>query len=173
MTLHLAAFLTTLSLSFGLPFVVQAQDTTAATEQNITAQETPWQVNCAPRAQGGGLDCSMVKSLSFAEGNQILAQAAVVAGDVGEPFVLRVLAPHGMALSDGLVLKVDGNEMARAAFRTSLPGGAVAVTDMTPDLEAALRAGRMLQIEGVQNNGNALRLEMGLMGFSAAMDKLR
>jgi hypothetical protein len=30
-----------------------------------------------------------------------------------------------------------------------------------------------MQIEGVQNNGSTLRLEMGLSGFSAAIDKLQ
>ena len=169
MTLILQAVLTALSLSFALPGAAIAQET-APTEQNITAQETPWQVNCTPVADGGGLNCSMVKSLILAQGEQVLAQAAVVQGD---PLVLRILVPHGMALAEGLRLSVDGAEVAAPAFRTSVQGGAIAVTDITADLEAALRSGELLQIEGVQNNNNALRLEMSLTGFSASIDKLR
>lgn len=169
MTVSLQAVLTALSLSFALPGAAVAQEA-APTEQNITAQETPWQVNCTPAAKGGGLNCSMVKSLILAQGEQVLAQAAVVQGD---PLVLRILVPHGMALTEGLRILVDGTEVAAPSFRTSLPGGAIAVSDLTSDLEDALRSGTMLQIEGVQNNGNALRLEMSLVGFSASIDKLR
>jgi invasion protein IalB len=168
MTLPLQALLTALSLTFALPGAAVAQEA-APTEQNITAQETPWQVNCTPAGEGAGLNCSMVKSLILAQGEQVLAQAAVVQGD---PLVLRILVPHGMALEAGLVILVDGAEVARPTFRTSLPGGAIAVTDITPDLEDALRSGAVLQIAGTQNNGNALRLEMSLLGFSASVDKL-
>ncbi len=112
----------------------------------------------------------MVKSLTVNQGQQVMAQAAVVPGD---PFLLRILVPHGMSLSDGMTLLVDGAAVATLTFRTSLPGGAIAATDLTAGLEEALRAGRVLQIEGVQNNGAALRLEMSLAGFSASVDKLR
>jgi invasion protein IalB len=169
MTLPLASLLTALSLSFSLPGAALAQET-APSEQNIAAQETPWQVNCTPTAEGAEVSCSMVKSLTVNEGRQVMAQAAVVTGD---PFVLRLLVPHGMALADGLTVLVDGAPVASVDYRTSLPGGVIAATDLTPDLEDALRAGSRLQIEGVQNNGAALRLEMSLAGFSASVDKLR
>jgi invasion protein IalB len=169
MTLPLQSLLTALSLSFTLPGAVVAQEA-APDEQNIAAQETPWQVNCTPTAEGAEVTCSMVKSLTVNEGQQVMAQAAVVAGD---PFVLRLLVPHGMALPDGLTVLVDGTPLASVEYRTSLPGGAIAATDLTPDLEDALRGGSRLQIEGVQNNGAALRLEMSLSGFSASVDKLR
>jgi invasion protein IalB len=170
MTLSLSAALTALSLSFTLPGAALAQEATAPAEQNIEAQETPWQVNCTPTAEGAELDCSMVKSLSVNEGKQLMAQAAVVAG---EPFVVRILVPHGMSLTDGLKISVDGVEWATPSFKTSLPGGVIAATDLTQDFEAALRAGNQLEIEGIQNNGAAFRLTMGLAGFSASIDKLR
>lgn len=172
MSLPLHAALAALSLLFTAPEAALAQETSAE-EQNISAQETPWQVNCSPVAEGSGLACSMVKSLMINDGKQVLAQAAVVAPEAEGAFLLRILAPHGMALADGLVLSVDGTEVATAAYRTSLAGGALAVTELGPDLEAALRSGSRLEIAGVQNNGSALRLELGLAGFAAAMDKLR
>jgi invasion protein IalB len=169
MTAPLQAVLTALSLSFALPGASLAQEA-APPEQNIAAQETPWQVNCTPTAEGAEVACSMVKSLTVNQGQQVMAQAAVVAGD---PTVLRLLVPHGMSLPEGLTLLVDGAAIATVAFRTSLPGGVIAATDLTPDLEGALRAGGRLQIEGVQNNGAMLRLEMSLAGFSASADKLQ
>lgn len=171
MTPPMLATLTALSLLFTAPDVVLAQEA-APEEQSIAAQETPWQVNCAAAEGVEGLSCSMVKSLTINEGKQVLAQAAIVAGAAGEPFVVRILVPHGMALADGLVLSVDDAEFGTATFRTSLAGGAIAVTDLTPELEEAMRNGGKLQIAGTQNNGQALRLEMSLEGFSAALDKL-
>jgi invasion protein IalB len=78
-----------------------------------------------------------------------------------------------MSLAAGLRVSVDGVEAATPVFRTSLQGGALAVSDVSAELEEALRAGGLLQIEGVQNNGSALRMEMSLSGFGAAFDKLR
>ncbi len=158
-----------LALMLTLPEASLAQQV-MPTEQNIAAQETPWQVNCVPGSNAAQLDCSMVKSLIVGQNGQVLAQTAVVAG---EPDALRILVPHGMALAEGLRVSVDGTEVATPAFRTSLQGGALAVADVTPGIEEAMRTGSRLQIEGVQNNGSALRLEMSLSGFSAAMDKLR
>jgi len=160
---------TAVVLSLALSGIAAAQEAAPA-EQNIIAQETPWQVNCTPTAEGAEVTCSMVKSLTLNEGTQVMAQAAVVEGD---PAVIRLLVPHGMSLPEGLTLLVDGATVARISYRTTLPGGAIAATDLTPELEEALRAGAMLQIEGVQNNGAALRLEMSLAGFSASVDKLR
>lgn len=140
------------------------------TEQSIEARETPWQVSCIPAAEGEGMECSMVKSLVQTDGERILAQAAVVAG---EPFSVRLLAPHGMSLADGIRVRVDGREVASAPYRTSLPGGVVAVLDLTPDLEETLRAGTAMRVEGVQNNGAALAFQFSLSGFAASVDKLR
>ena len=139
-------------------------------EQNVEARETPWQVNCTPAAEGGGMECSMVKSLVQADGDRIFAQAAVVAGG---PLTMRLLGPHGMALADGVKVEVDGREVASAPYRTSLPGGVVAVIDLTPELEGTLRFGTQMRVEGVQNNGAALAFQMSLSGFSASIDKLR
>lgn len=167
------AALSALMLALALPQAAVAQEAGAdavPTEQNISAQETPWQVNCTPSAESSQLDCSMVKSLVIGQNRQVLAQAAIVAGD---PYVLRILVPHGMSLTEGLRVSVDGVEAASPVFRTSLQGGALAVSDVSAELEDALRAGRLLQIEGVQNNGSTLRLQMSLSGFAAAIDKLR
>ncbi|WP_103257930.1 invasion associated locus B family protein [Tabrizicola aquatica] len=173
MTSPLFAALSALMLTIALPQAALAQEAAAdaaPTEQNISAQETPWQVNCTPGAEASQLDCSMVKSLVIGQNRQVLAQAAIVAGD---PYVLRILVPHGMSLAAGLRVSVDGVEAATPVFRTSLQGGALAVSDVSAELEEALRAGGLLQIEGVQNNGSALRMEMSLSGFAAAFDKLR
>jgi invasion protein IalB len=139
-------------------------------EQSVEARETPWQVNCTPAAEGGTMECSMVKSLVQADGDRIFAQAAVVAG---EPFTMRLLAPHGMSLAEGVKVQVDGREVAAAAYRTSLPGGVVAVIDLTPELEGTLRFGNQMRVEGVQNNGAALAFQLSLSGFAASIDKLR
>lgn len=141
-----------------------------APDRNIEAGETPWQVSCTPQGEGATVACSMIKSLTIGEAKTVVAQAAVVAG---EPLALRFLAPHGMSLPDGLSISVDGRTLATAPYTTSLPGGAIAVIELTPDLEGALAGGRLLRVEGVQNNGSPLAFEMSLTGFAASLEKLR
>jgi invasion protein IalB len=141
-----------------------------AADRSIGAAETPWQVSCTPAPETETMECSMVKSLTIGEAGATVAQAAVVAGT---PPSLRLLAPHGMSLKDGLRILVDGGELATAPYVTSLPGGAIAVIDLDPALERARGAGRLLRIEGVQNNGSPLAFEMSLSGFAAGLGKLR
>lgn len=169
MTRTARAFLAALGLAAALAGPGPAQEAEPGT-QNVEARETPWQVTCTPMAEGGGMDCSMVKSLVQEGGERIFAQAAVVAG---APYSMRLLAPHGMALAEGVKVLVDGREVAAAPYRTSLPGGVVAVFDLTPELEETLRSGTRMRVEGVQNNGAALAFQLGLAGFAASLDKLR
>lgn len=171
MTRTLRAALSALALAAALPGALSAQEgEQTPAEQNVEARETPWQVNCTPAAEGAEMNCSMVKSLVVGEQGRIMAQAAVIAG---EPFTVRLLAPHGMSLAEGLKLLVDGREVATAAYRTSLPGGVVAVLELTPELEGSLRFGNQMRVEGVQNNGAQLAFQMSLAGFSASIEKLR
>ncbi len=149
------------------PAITHAQ---AAADQNIAAQETPWQVTCAATGAEGALDCSASKSLVVADTNQALAQIFVINGD---PAVMQILLPHGLSLAEGLSLAVDGADLAPAPFVTSQAGGVVAALDLTPEVEGKLRFGQRLAINAVRSGGGALQLEIGLSGFAASMAKLR
>ncbi|MEO8529694.1 MAG: invasion associated locus B family protein [Deltaproteobacteria bacterium] len=151
-----------------MPLAAFSQDAAPGTLQ---ARETPWQVTCEPVAEGGTLACAMAKNLTLSTDNSLLAQASVLPD--GDGYLLRILAPHGLLLSDGLTLSVDGNMVARPAFRTSLPAGVTALVPLTPELIAALGTGEALTITATQNNAATFTFQMTLTGFSASLAKLK
>ena len=162
-----ARILTLLSVLL-VPLAAFSQDAAPSTLQ---ARETPWQVTCEPVAEGGALACAMTKNLLLSSDNSLLAQASVLPDADG--YLMRILAPHGLLLSDGLTLTVDGKLLAHPAFRTSLPAGVTALVPLTPDLIAALGEGEALTITATQNNAAAFTFQMSLTGFSASLDKLK
>jgi invasion protein IalB len=169
MTQMIRRTLATLVLAAALPALAAAQEA-APDNRNVEARETPWQVTCAPTDSAGTLGCSMSKSLILPEGNRVLAQAAVIGGEI---LKMRVMAPHGLAIPEGLTIKVDDREIAKVPFNTSLPAGVIAVVELTPEIEGALRFGSAMSVTATQNNGAAFVFTMSLVGFSASIEKVR
>lgn len=164
------ALLAAACLAALLPFAAAAQEA-APGSRNIQANETHWQANCAPSDACGTLACTMSKSLILPEGNRVLAQAAVV--HVADGLKMRIMAPHGMSVPERLTVSVDGREVAKAPYITSLPAGIVGLLDLTPDIEEALRLGNTMTVTGTQNSGQSFVFKMSLVGFSASIEKVR
>lgn len=145
-------------------------DETAGAANGLVTGESAWQVSCRP-APGGALGCSMVKRLVLTETGRLLGQAEVFPGDAG--YGMRIVAPHGLSLPQGVSLAVDGRELVRAPFFTSLPAGSVAVFDLPGPAVDEMRGGTVLSVRALQNNGADFEIRMGLAGFGAGLDKLR
>ena len=81
--------------------------------------------------------------------------------------LLRVLAPLGVLLPNGLGLNIDGQDMGRVAFVRCLPNGCVAevVLDDDADRQAILRHQR--HFRGVQDSRGRHRHSGVAQGLSA------
>lgn len=88
--------------------------------------------------------------------------------------LLRALAPLGAVLAEGAVLVVDDGAPETIPFLSCWPRGCVAETALTPDLEAALRAGLTLVVlVKSADTGQTVRFELSLDGITRALDELR
>ena len=77
-------------------------------------------------------------------------------------------------LIEAAVLVVDDGAPTSVPFLACWPRGCVAETALTPDLEAALRAGLTLAVLVVSaENGQTIRFELSLDGITRALDRLR
>ena len=88
--------------------------------------------------------------------------------------MLTVLAPFGLAFSQGLTLAVDDVELPKAQFLTCLPSGCVVPVPLDEAALEKLRTGNRLAAVGVTaTNDKQVRIEFSLQGSAAALARLK
>jgi len=87
--------------------------------------------------------------------------------------LLRVLAPAGVFLPNGLAMEIDGKAQGRIGFLRCLPNGCLAQADITKKLMAAFRKGKAANFIIYEAPGRGLALPVPLKGFTAAFKALK
>jgi invasion protein IalB len=90
----------------------------------------------------------------------------------GEARLLRVLAPLGVLLPNGLGLNVDGTNMGRVAFVRCLPNGCVAEVVMDDDLLKILSEGQDAVFVVFKTPEEGIGIPVSLNGFRDGFDNL-
>jgi invasion protein IalB len=162
-----------LALSFVLlsacttPLMAQKE---ATPPTNIKATETPWTVACQPVTADGKIDCEMTKQLRTVNPASLIAQISVMSTAQG--LSMRVIAPHQLAIADGLVLSIDEKDAGAKPFTTSISSGIVALFILDDEILNATRKGQSLKISAKTRAGQDFSFAISLAGFAATMDKL-
>ena len=143
----------------------------AAAQDPDTLAETyaDWTVRCS--TTDDTRRCWMGQSLQREPGGEqlLLVELALKEGATH----LGVLAPFGLLLSAGIMLKVDDHAPSKQEFRTCLPPGCISEAALGEHRLAELRAGTRLEITMVvADSGAPLVLDMSLSGFTAAHSRL-
>jgi invasion protein IalB len=109
------------------------------------------------------------------ESGLLVVSVAIIEMD-GEPRkLLRMSLPPGVALQHGTRLIVDQGQPSTAPFVTCLPAnvppaGCIADYAATPDLIAQLKNGRLLTVQAIHMNGQAMSPQLELKDFAEAYD---
>ena len=93
--------------------------------------------------------------------------------DKTEGALLRVLAPSGVFLPNGLAMEIDGKAQGRIGFLRCLPNGCIAQAELTKKLLKALKSGTAANFIIYEAPGRGLALEISLKGFTAAYKALK
>lgn len=149
----------------------------AATQESTTAPDAlsetygAWTLRCG----AGRTGCHVFQALYRAKDKARLVQVTLFgAADDGGGLLLRTLTPLGAVLSGGATLMIDDGAPTSVPFLACWPRGCVAETTLTPDLEAALRAGLTLAVVVESaDTGQTVRFELSLDGMTRALDQLR
>jgi invasion protein IalB len=80
--------------------------------------------------------------------------------------------PFGLLLSEGLRIEAADKELLRGAFRTCMPGGCVSEVDLSDELIKQLQSNEKLTVVMTANDGQVVRTDVSLKGFSAAYRRL-
>lgn len=134
-----------------------------------------WVMRCVQAqpqdAAPAGRVCEMTQELSHTDSGQRVLVAAVQATGTGTA-ALTLIAPFGLRLGEGIVIRVGGQDMATIPFRTCLPQGCIADMELDGAALDQLRMGAEGQVVMVTDGGQDLSLTVSLAGFSAAWSRL-
>ena len=90
----------------------------------------------------------------------------------GKNRLLRVIAPLGVLLPNGLGLKIDSTDVGRAGFVRCLPTGCVAEVIMDDKLIDSLRTGQQATFIIYQTPEEGIGIPLALTGFKDGFEKL-
>lgn len=125
-----------------------------------------WEIRCTDQGR-----CFMHQFFNDAEGKPLLS---VSIGKAANGAVeAQVLAPLGVNLPAGLLIKIDNADIGRAPFLTCLAEGCTARIPMPPQLIDRMKAGAVSSyfIRRI-DTGEEVQASISLNGFTAAFDAL-
>jgi len=176
---HVTLAASALLITTALCGPVQAQEATSEAPTSLTETYRDWVVRCVtqPALEGqtaAARICEMTQELRQQDsGQRILALSVIQSADDADTASLTIVSPFGLLLSAGIQIEVSEAALLDIGFRTCLPAGCIALSDLTADQISALAAGETATVGLTDTNGQSLRLDVSLAGFTAAWNRLK
>jgi invasion protein IalB len=149
-----------------------AAEATAAPQQGTP--ESPWVKICNADQEAQGQRCNVSQVLLAQNGSVIASFSIQVTPD--NKIAAGAFVPLGFVLPAGVGLFVDGEQKATANFTICVPpssdgpAGCAARADLSEEFIASLKKGNKLGLVLANTQGQAIPIEMTLIGFSKTYD---
>jgi invasion protein IalB len=145
---------------------------TAAAQGVVKAQYGDWQMSCDTPPGASFEQCALIQNVSAEDQTNIGLSVIVLKTADRQARLLRVLAPLGVLLPNGLGLNVDGTDIGRVAFVRCLPNGCVAEVVLDDDLIAKLSAGSSAIFVVFKTPEEGIGIPVSLTGFKDGFEQL-
>ncbi|WP_062222011.1 invasion associated locus B family protein [Aureimonas sp. D3] len=143
-----------------LPLAAQAQTGT------VKSQHGAWAVVCDQPAGAAGEQCALLQNVVAEDRPEVgLSVLALKTAD-GKAQILRVLAPLGILLPNGLGLYVDGKDIGRAQFVRCFEDGCYAEVILDETLRQTLSSGKSATFIVFQTPEEGIGIPVDLAGFA-------
>jgi invasion protein IalB len=148
-----------------------------APADNAGAANTPpppgWAARCGSASRDAPLECAIEQSAVLPRTGQLVILVNIrVPADTHTPSALIQL-PLGLNLPGGAKLQVDDGAAADMQIQTCEARGCYAGTTIAPDLLAAMKSGKQLNVSFQSLNKETLTVPLPLADFAAAYDKIK
>ncbi|WP_427023461.1 invasion associated locus B family protein [Aureimonas ureilytica] len=148
------------ALLFMMPLAAKAQTGT------VKSQHGAWAVVCDQPAGAAGEQCALLQNVVAEDRPEVgLSVLALKTAD-GKAQILRVLAPLGILLPNGLGLYVDGKDIGRAQFVRCFEDGCYAEVILDDTLRQTLSTGKAATFIVFQTPEEGIGIPVELNGFA-------
>ena len=140
---------------------------------SVTSQHGAWAVVCDRPAGAPSDQCALLQNVVAEDRPEVgLSVVALKTAD-GKARILRILAPLGVLLKDGMELYVDNNNIGRAYFTRCFSEGCYVEVEIDEQLMKLLRSGKNAVFalrESADQDRVGIPIELN--GFAAGYDAL-
>lgn len=146
----------------------------AAQQQNGDVRSThgAWSIVCDTPAGASSEQCVMIQNVVLEDRPEVALSVVVLRTADNQAEILRVLAPLGVLLPNGLGLNVDGKDIGRAYFLRCFQDGCYAEVVLEEELLQTLRNGKSATFIMFQTPEEGIGIPVDLEGFGEGFDAL-
>jgi len=131
-----------------------------------------WQVRCDTPPGAQSEQCALIQSVT-AEDRPNVGLTVIVLKTADQKYrLMRVLAPLGVLLPNGLGLRINSTDIGKVLYVRCLPNGCVAEVVMDDNLMKQLRSGGTATFIIYQTPEEGIGIPVSLKGFGEGFDKL-
>jgi invasion protein IalB len=156
----------------GLAVATLAQTGAAHAQGVLKSKFGDWQIRCETPPGASAEQCALVQSVAAEDKANVNLVVIVLKTGDGKSRLLRVIAPLGVLLPNGLGLKIDQTDIGRAGFVKCLPTGCIAEVIMEDKLIEQLKTGTTATFIIHQTPDEGIGLPLALSGFKEGYAKL-
>ncbi|QQR41186.1 invasion associated locus B family protein [Devosia rhizoryzae] len=138
----------------------------AMAQGTVRAEYGDWQMSCDTPPGASSEQCAIIQNVLAEDQPNVGLSVIVLRTADREARLLRVLAPLGVLLPNGLGLNVDGTDMGRVAFVRCLPNGCIAEVELDDEIIGVLSEGESAIFVVFKTPEEGVGIPVSLEGFS-------
>jgi invasion protein IalB len=132
-----------------------------------------WLARCGSESRQAALECALEQTVYLSKTGQLIAAVTIrVPADTRQP-ALAVQVPVGLYLPAGVSLQIDDGKPLALVLQTCDLKGCYAATPVSPEMLAALKAGKTLSITFQNLTKETIRIPLQLTNFAEAYQKIQ
>jgi invasion protein IalB len=160
-----------------LPWVVSgiaalASPASAVAQGTVKAKFGDWEMRCETPPGASREQCALIQHVAAEDKPNYDLVVIVLKTADGKSRLLRVIAPLGVLLTQGLGLKIDNVDIGRAGFVRCILTGCIAEVMMDDKLIDQLKAGQSALFIVFQTPEEGVGIPLALKGFKEAFEGL-
>lgn len=132
----------------------------------VRAEYGDWQMSCDTPPGASFEQCAIIQNVLAEDQPNVGLSVIVLRTADRESRLLRVLAPLGVLLPNGLGLNVDGTDMGRVAFVRCLPNGCIAEVELDDEIIKVLSEGTSAIFVVFKTPEEGVGIPVSLDGFA-------
>lgn len=132
----------------------------------VRAEHGDWQMSCDTPPGASSEQCAIIQNVLAEDQPNVGLSVIVLRTADREARLLRVLAPLGVLLPNGLGLNVDGTDMGRVAFVRCLPNGCIAEVELDDEIIKVLSEGESAIFVVFKTPEEGVGIPVSLEGFA-------
>ena len=166
-------FLTKNSLLFVVSLLISTAALSQAFAQGaVKSSHGAWSMVCDTPPGATSEQCALMQNVVAQDRSEVGLSVVVLRTADGESEIMRVLAPLGVLLPNGLGLNVDGKDIGRAYFVRCFQDGCYAEVILKGDLLETLKTGNVATFIVFQTPEEGIGIPVDLSGFSDGYTKI-